>query len=245
MNEVIEEILASEKTITADGKELKLTTGMSRKGGKFLYDIIKDHPEITKTAEVGCAYGISSLHICEALKDRPNAHHTIIDAFQEKDWHNAGIYALERAGLTNYTLIEERSELALPALVKENEGQYDFVFVDGWHTLDHVMVDCFYASRLLKVGGFLVMDDTNAAPIGKVAKYFTSYPCYKKHGTITDYPVDPKLEALCRVASILPVSHNMLHRSPRFLQKLIRHPNVTALQKTAEDDRSWYWYEPF
>jgi predicted O-methyltransferase YrrM len=244
MNKIIEEILKTNKTVTPDGQELKYTTGMSGKGGKFLYDIIKDNPKIKKTAEIGCAYGMSSLHICEALKDREGAHHTIIDAFQEKDWKNAGIHALKRAGLDNYSLIEERSEFALPALLKEGEERFDLIFVDGWHTLDHVMVDCFYSSRLLKTGGFLVMDDTNAAPIAKVAKNFAAYPCYKKYSHITDYPLDPKLEVLCRIASLLPISINMHHRLPHIAQKLIRRPNVTALQKIDTDKRSWYWYTP-
>lgn len=245
MNDVIDQILSTQKTITPEGKELKLTTGLSRQGGKFLYDIIATHPEIKKTAEVGCAYGVSSLHICEALKSRAGAHHTIIDPFQKENWHNAGIHALERAGLRNFSLIEERSEFALPNLVQEQEGTYDFIFIDGWHTFDHVMVDSFYASRLLKTGGFMVLDDANVAPIAKVAKYFANYPCYKYYGHIIDYPEDPKLASLCKIASMLPVSYNLRHRMPRITQKLIRRPNIVALQKIAPDERTWYWYEPF
>jgi hypothetical protein len=34
---------------------------------------------ITKTLEVGYAFGLSSLHICEALRNGPGASHLIID----------------------------------------------------------------------------------------------------------------------------------------------------------------------
>jgi len=245
MNPIIEEILSTGKTISPTGEELKFSSGVSAKDGRFLHDIIQSNNSIIKTLEIGCAQGISSLHICEALKNRKGANHTIIDAFQTTDWKSAGIHALKRAGFKNFELIEERSEIAMPALLKDNEGTYDFIFVDGWHTFDHVMVDCFYAARLLKVGGFLVMDDAQVAPIAKVAKYFSQYPCFDYHSDTTNYPTNPIFNIISRILSVLPVPYDIHHRLPRKLQKAIRYPNIIALKKTAEDKRSWYWYKPF
>lgn len=245
MNPIIEEILSTRKTTSPNGEELPLSSEISRKDGKFIHDIISQDRSIQRTLEIGCAYGISSLHICDALKGREGASHTIVDAFQSTDWKRAGVYALERAGFKNFRLIEELSEIAMPALLKEEEGQYDFIFVDGWHTFDHVMVDCFYATRLLKVGGFLVMDDTNVAPVAKVAKYFSNYPCFEHHGSTTNYPEDTLLSMICRTLSLLPVPYDLHCRLPRKLQKAIRYPSVTALKKVSEDQRTWHWYKPF
>ena len=58
-------------------------------------------------------------------------------------------------------LVEERSEFALPTILTSNEGRFDFIFIDGWHTFDHTILDCFYAIRLLRVGGYLVLDDAH------------------------------------------------------------------------------------
>ncbi len=221
-----------------------ISSETSRKGGAFLHDIISAHPHIIKTFEVGCAYGLSSLFISEGLKGRDGTQHTIIDPFQSTDWKSCGVHALNRAGFSNFRLIEKKSEFALPELVAEAEGTYDFAFIDGWHTLDHVMVDCFYASRLLKPGGFLVLDDTNAAPIAKVAQYFQSYPCYDFYAALTEFPDKPLLNLACRTMSLLPVSHNMRHGMSKNWQRLIRKPNIIALRKMAEDERKWYWYKP-
>jgi len=245
MNPVIDQILNTKKTITPDGEEIKLTSGISRQGGQFLFNIINDHENVLNTLEIGCANGISSLHICEALINRKEAHHTIIDPFQSTDWKSAGIYALQRAGFTNFTLLEKKSEFILPELLTKADKQYDFIFIDGWHTFDHVMLESFYATRLLKTGGFLVFDDADTAAIAKVVKYLANYPCYKYYADITDYPRSSALALLCRAISLIPLSHNLRHRLPKIVKKLNRKPNIIALQKTGEDERSWYWYKPF
>lgn len=245
VNAVINEILDTKKTITPDGEEIKLTSEISRKGGAFLFKIINDHENVLKTLEIGCANGISSLHICEALKNRKGAHHTIIDPFQSTDWKNAGIYALQRAGFKNFTLLEKKSEFALPELLAEENQQYDFIFIDGWHTFDHVMTESLYATRLLKTGGFLVFDDVDTAALAKVVKYLNNYPCYNYYADIVDYPDSPALALLCRIMSLIPVPHDLRHRMPRIIKKLNRKPSIIALQKTDEDKRGWNWYKPF
>jgi predicted O-methyltransferase YrrM len=72
MNPVIEEILSTRKTITADDREVPLRAEVSAREGAFLYNLIKDN-KAKKTLEVGCAMGISTLHICEALKNEGGA----------------------------------------------------------------------------------------------------------------------------------------------------------------------------
>lgn len=245
MTPIIEEILTNRVTLSAAGEELKLSSEISAKDGRFLHSIISGNSEIKNTLEVGCAFGISSLHICDALQGREGAMHTIIDPFQNQNWKGAGIHALKRAGFDHFKLYEELSEVALPSLLEENEGQYDFIFIDGWHTFDHVMVDCFYANRLLKVGGFLIIDDTNVAAIAKVAKYFASYPCFSRYGSTTNYPNNSFVNVISRMISCIPVSYDLHHRLPRKLQKAIRYPNIIALKKVEDDQRTWHWYKPF
>lgn len=245
MNNIIEELLATRKTVTPEGKEIRLHSEISAREGKFLYDHVKALKGVQKTLEVGCAYGISALHICEALKDHPGSKHFMIDPFQSKGWENAGVHALRRAGFANFELIEELSEIALPALLKEHEGTFDFIFIDGWHTFDHTLLDCFYATRLLKVGGVLVVDDYDSAPIAKVVKYLLSYPCYRKKAQYTDYPEDPLIKAACAMASLVPVSLNMRYKLPRNLRRLIRRPNIISLEKIMADERKSNWYKGF
>ena len=149
---------------------------------EFLFDLISRDPAVRKTLEVGCAYGLSSLHICMALQGRPGAAHTIVDPFQNTQWDGVGTMHLERAGVDFFELVEARSEFALPRILEENEGQFDFVFIDGWHTFDHTLLDSFYANRLLRVGGYLVIDDAGMPPVYRAISFLKNYPCYREIG---------------------------------------------------------------
>lgn len=246
MNKIIEELLATRKTITPDGKEIKLHSEISAREGRFLYDHIKGMKDVKKTLEIGCAYGLSALHICEALKAHPGARHVILDPYQSKSWEKAGVHALRRAGFENFELVEERSEIALPAMLATHEGTFDFIFIDGWHTFDHTMLDLFYATRLLKVGGVLAVDDYDTVSVDKAVKYFSNYPCYRFKAKMTDYPAHPALSIISKIASLIPIGHFWRYRLlPRTLRRLIRRPSIVSLEKIAADERASNWYERF
>ena len=136
--------------------------------------IIEANPAICKTLEIGCAYGISSLFICLSAEGRCNFSHTIIDPFQFSQWKGIGVNNLKLAGVQNYKLVEKKSEFALPELLEKGEGKFDFIFIDGWHTFDHTLVDCFYSTRLLRVGGILVIDDVAYPSVARVVNYLKS-----------------------------------------------------------------------
>ena len=65
-----------------------------------------------------------------------------------------------RTGFDFIIFKEELSEIALPSLLKEKEGRFDLIFIDGLHSYDQVMLDFYYANRLIRIGGFIVFDDT-------------------------------------------------------------------------------------
>lgn len=245
MSDVVEEIYRTRTVRDRDGNAYPLRAEIDRLEGKFIANIILSRPSILKTAEVGCAYGLSALHICGALKDRGGAHHVIVDPFQNTTWHGVGLENLRRAGIDFIELIEEGSEFALPRLAKERRGTFDFVFIDGWHTFDHTLIDLFYANLMIKVGGVIVIDDCSKAAVGKAVNYFSKYPAYKvlaqserswrgraASGVVTAVP-----DAL--VGSLVP------HRLYDRLVTKGRYSTMVALEKVAEDERDWSWFAPF
>src|SRR5262249_40611568 len=127
--------------------------------------------------EIGCAYGISSLYICEALCEAVSSpKHIIIDPFQfphqrGSGWEGIGLLNLKRAGYEDIIELHNKASYeCLPVLLK-NGVKIDFAFVDGQHTFDYVMVDFFFIDKLLNVRGVVAFDDLYYPSIRKVCRY--------------------------------------------------------------------------
>lgn len=248
VDEVIRRIYQTGTVVGQTGKVHKLHSAIDPDDGECLAGVIHDDPTVRQTLEVGCAYGLSSLYICGALSGRVGASHTIIDAWENDatdGWDGAGIRNLREAGITFFQLIENRSEFALPRLLEEGEETFDFVFVDGWHTFDHTLLDCFYATRLLRVGGYLAIDDVSWPSVGRAVAYLGNYPCYQAYRSVgTDKPHSWKrviaksvLAACPRQAANAILSQNICRRV--FEDRLTR---LVVLKKTSRDERGWQWH---
>ncbi|MBZ0097508.1 MAG: class I SAM-dependent methyltransferase [Taibaiella sp.] len=245
------EILDKNGFTKPDGSWYELTSAIDKEEGSFLHSLIKQY-QPKNTLEIGCAEGLSSMVICESIGS--TGKHTIIDAFQSTDWSNHGIYNLKKAGFDNFTLIEERSEFVLPQLLKEGK-KYDFVFVDGWHTFDHVLVEFFYINNLLPVGGVVAFDDTGLTGINRVMRYISNYPNFECLGSVGDHPKTLKRRALTGMKKAVNAAFSPLGQ--RIKKELLNdtvlrtdkelklNGTVTAFRKTAEDKRHWAWYEYF
>ena len=249
MHEVIEDIYGH-----ADSHLLR--SAISPPEGDFLQELIRNN-DCRRTVEVGCAFGLSSLFICDALSEKADPQHVIIDPFQKTEFENRGIRNLERAGFTFFRLIEEPSELALPSLLRSGE-QFDLAFIDGCHTFDHTLLDFFYLNRLIKVGGLIVIDDTSMPAVNKAAKYISTFPCYRLAGAVNRRGWRRRVLNTGKraIAALLLPFTTVVGKafSSEFLDgSLIRSHSIQALdystmvafQKISEDLREATWYEYF
>ena len=80
--------------------------------------------------------------------------------------------ALEKADKDiHFVKHKERSDLALSKLMAEgHQSSFDFVYVDGSHLAVNVLLDAILGFKLLKVGGYMVLDDylwSEKLPYGK------------------------------------------------------------------------------
>jgi hypothetical protein len=106
------------------------------------------HPS-SKTLETGC--GLSTVVCC--LK---GAEHTCIAPFQKEIDRIKAYCAEQNISTEKTTFIVDWSEDVLPHL---DVHDLDLVLIDGGHGFPTPFVDWYYASRRLKVGGTLVIDD--------------------------------------------------------------------------------------
>jgi predicted O-methyltransferase YrrM len=139
-------------------------------------DVLRDRllAETPRTViEIGLAYGSSALAIAEALaaSGSDEVRHLIVDAYQEH-FQGSGRAAIAGAGLTGVcSLIEERSQLALPRLLAEGFVA-DAAFVDGSHIFHNVFVDLFYLRELVRPGGLIILDDCSYPSVATAVRYF-------------------------------------------------------------------------
>lgn len=128
-----------------------------------------------RTIEIGLAYGLSALYICDGLvrSGHPDARHVALDPFQA-GFANCGLQVLREAGVAS--LVEhhaEVSQIALPAFLKEGR-RFDLAFVDGNHRFDAVFLDLFYLGRLLPRGSVILLDDYDLPGIRRAVSFYLS-----------------------------------------------------------------------
>lgn len=224
MNSLLSTILSERLAYTPDGGTLPLHSHLDRLEGELLQAWLRECAP-TNILEIGMAYGISSLFICDAIQQWTGVTYDIVDPFQYRDWHGCGVHHLNLAGFHGkFTLHEKPSEICLPQLLAQGL-RLDFAFIDGFHTFDHTLLDFFYVNRMLKVGGVVVFDDVPLPSIQKVLAYIAGYPCYE--------PLS------------MPVAFQK-HRTIR-IRRMMNSPllRIAGFVKTATDDRPWHWYHEF
>jgi predicted O-methyltransferase YrrM len=202
----------------------------------------------TRSLEVGFAYGVSTLHICEALSKLPHAaKHIVVDPFQRTKWHGVGLYNVESAGFSHLVdFMEARSEFALPQLLSDGV-RLDFALIDSLHTFEQCMIEFFYIDRMLNPNGVLVFDDADWPGINKVIRLALSYGNY--------LPLD-RAGAPPERRSLLGSLRTVLRRLP-WAGQVVRKDflyrawdlqvagTCVALQKTALQDRGNGWHRDF
>ncbi len=251
--ELLDEIFKSKVVYDYQGNSYNLDSNVDIDEGEFLRRIIKEN-DFKYTIEIGCAYGISSLNICSALEGNQDCSHTIIDPFQSTDWKNIGKANLDKAEIDFYELIEQPSEIALPHLLSEGK-QYDFGFIDGWHTFDHTLVDFFYLNKLIKVGGVIVIDDIGFPSINKCMRYILNYPSYEVIANV-DLQVSSKrklfdlliklpLEILCKIMPTKVAYELFSGKVIKSDKSLKLKSSMMALRKISDDNRPWNWFQEF
>jgi predicted O-methyltransferase YrrM len=121
-----------------------------------------------KALEIGSWEGLSSYFI---LTEMPNAHLTCVDTWKGADDHKdhtvvsaAILSQIEQSFDNNLLLFKSRltkyKGTSLSFFSSTNHRCYfDFIYVDGSHHCDDVIIDAIKSFEMLKIGGIMVFDD--------------------------------------------------------------------------------------
>jgi len=116
--------------------------------------------KLSQTLEIGLASGGSCSAIL-AAKEYCGCigSHIAIDPYQKSHSDSKGLKVLENLGYNDKVeWIECSSEIYLPKAV-ESKQKFDFILIDGGHGLGQAMIDAYFADRILKIGGYIAIDD--------------------------------------------------------------------------------------
>lgn len=244
MHPYLEQVYRNGYIVAPDGTPRPIDSHVSIDDGLFLQSVIRDIKPAT-SLEIGLAFCISTMFICEALREVGTARHIAIDpgpqfheGTQVLDRCGLGLLNLERCGYRDLVEFHEGpSELVLPELLRLGE-RIDFAFVDGWHTFDHCLLDFFYVNRLLNPGGVVVFHDSRWPSVRRVIRYVANFPAYRMYARA----IPPRAPFESRRRGVGRAIGFGLHLGRRLLP---RKPTTIALQKMAPDERSWTWYRRF
>ena len=129
-------------------------SSVKKEEAKFIYDFIIKN-KIKKTLEIGFAFARSASHIMAATEQR----HIACDPFQT-NYGEMGLKNIERLRLSDkLDFHPDFSHNVLPKLHAENR-KFEFIFIDGDHKFDGILVDFYYADLLLEENGYVLMHDT-------------------------------------------------------------------------------------
>lgn len=202
--------------------------------------------------EVGLAYGISALYICEALREVGAKRHIVIDPNQQNHWQNIGLHNIQAAGYADLAEhISHGSELALPQLLRDRV-EIEFAFIDGYHIYDQTLVEFYYIDRLLKPGGIVVFDDADWPSVRKVCRYVATNRAYSVHRCLEHKGqarcLPPKSTFSGQVVKQLPLLDRFLKpewANPDSGLGLLPKSRCVAFKKTGTDDRHWEFHREF
>src|SRR5437868_6635763 len=149
---------------------LDLRTRITIAQGSQINQIVRQS-EVFKSLEIGFAYGYSTIWILDALRSRTNACHVAIDPFELTSWRGVGLYQVKRLDLNaNFDWIAEPSIHALSRLIQAQE-RFQFIFIDGNHRFDDVLVDFYLSDQLVSPGGIVAFDDMWMPSVRSVANF--------------------------------------------------------------------------
>jgi predicted O-methyltransferase YrrM len=247
MNAIIEAIYRDQQFTGRDGEITKpFPESIRRNEGEALYRMVRQ-VKPSRTLEVGMAWGISTLFLCQALEENGAGAHIAIDPNQASGYKRLGIYNVERAGLKHrLTVFEESSQLVLPRLIRENQT-FDLIFIDGCHLFDFVLVDFFFADNLIPVGGLLIFDDLWMPSVRKLLQFVVTNRKYEiAQEFLGEQPPSPRgrfenfkyqFRKRLRKRNFRVPAEREFHGG--------RNINWCVVRKTAKDERPWDHFAPF
>jgi len=127
--------------------------------------------DVKRVVEIGTLFGFSTLFLADALTrteghldtiDIRYAKRTWIDGQEIEDIHEVAERLVGEAALDDFVTFHAGDSNALLAELIGAGVEYDFALIDGSHKFEVALLDFIGVDRMLKVDGYVAMDDVGA-----------------------------------------------------------------------------------
>jgi predicted O-methyltransferase YrrM len=146
--------------------------------GAVMHDLMRER-SVRRSLEVGMAYEFSTVWMLDASRSQADSLHIAIDPFQKTHWRGIGLAQVAQLGFKyNFQWIEDYSIHALSNLIFKQE-KFDFIYIDGNHRFDDVIVDFYLSDQILNCGGLIVFDDTWMQSVRTVVNFVITNRAYE------------------------------------------------------------------
>lgn len=176
---ILDEVFQNGTVEHPDGRKIDCVANIGKHNCNALYGVVQKHrPRVV--AEIGMAYGVSSLTILSALRNNGDGGRLIsIDPYI--GWSTGRIVALNqvrRAGFEDtHQHLYEPSYSGLPRLLHDGTP-IDLVYIDGNHNFDYAFTDFFLADKLVKKKGVIGFNDCGWQSVFRVIQFLKRYRRY-------------------------------------------------------------------
>jgi predicted O-methyltransferase YrrM len=154
------------------------STRISVRQGAMINSLMRAH-SVKRSLEIGLAYGFSTVWMLDALRSQRDSLHIAIDPFEESNWHGVGLAQVKRLDLgAQFRWVEDYSIHALSDLIRD-QAEFDFIYIDGNHRFDDVIVDFYLSDQVLRPGGLIALDDLWMQSVRTAANFIGHNCAYK------------------------------------------------------------------
>lgn len=197
--------------------------------GDLLFSLIRANGHC-KCLETGFHTGSTALYMAAAVEDRDGRVVSI--CVDDDESVERGLELLRTTGHDGrHRLVQANSNRALPQMFLAGD-RFDFIFMDGWKTFDHLAFEIYLFNQLLETGGVIAFDDAYMPSVRKAIRLLKRYYGYQE----VDYAAHNQTRRL-RLQQLLV---------GLLIRRSARRP-YRALKKTVDTDKQmpvldWHFY---
>ena len=146
--------------------------------GDLIYLLIKQRG-YSRCLETGFATGSTARYMLSATE---NVTGRVISIDNSQGGHEIemGKRCIEESGMgSRHQFFEGNSANVIRQLIESGE-EFDFVFIDGWKTFDHLAYELFLIDQMLFENGVVFFDDTYLPSVRQTIRLLTRYYEYQE-----------------------------------------------------------------